>query len=191
MLIDLYQSFEVWSSLTSLGKNDWRWTMCFVRWPFIPPGVQATQLFSLLSWAIYPFKLCACVWEAFPVRWFVVSLFLWPWGFQFRAWRPMALSDLGSVWSSNLHLLRQMFSSTCLVPRVSLLIGFQFDQWILRILRKHWLIKARIVFIDALVVSHVSAPTISDFHITRNAFCFPHKILHKLLFSNSLENRWQ
>ena len=30
---------------------------------------------------------------------------------------------------------------------------------------------------------------ISDFHITRNAFCFPHKILHKLLFSNTLENR--
>ena len=29
----------------------------------------------------------------------------------------------------------------------------------------------------------------SDFHITRNAFCFPHKMLHKLLFSNTLENR--
>ena len=35
----------------------------------------------------------------------------------------------------------------------------------------------------------VSPPEISDFHITRNAFCFPHKILHKLLFSNTLENR--
>ena len=32
-------------------------------------------------------------------------------------------------------------------------------------------------------------PGISDFYITRNAFCFPHKILHKLLFSNTLENR--
>ena len=28
----------------------------------------------------------------------------------------------------------------------------------------------------------------SDFHITHNAFCFPHKILHKLLFSNALGN---
>ena len=35
----------------------------------------------------------------------------------------------------------------------------------------------------------VTQIAISDFHITRNAFCFPHKILHKLLFSNTLENR--
>ena len=46
-----------------------------------------------------------------------------------------------------------------------------------------------VVFEKMYVVCALVGNTISDFHITRNAFCFPHKILHKLLFSNTLENR--
>ena len=34
----------------------------------------------------------------------------------------------------------------------------------------------------------LTSEDISDFHITHNAFCFRHKVLHKLLFSNALGN---
>ena len=125
-----------------------------------------TTLQSPLSWAI----LSSCF-HVYPVLLMSFSssrrqvfrglpLFLWPWGFQFRAWRPMQLGGLRSVWPSHLHLLRRMSSSTgvccVLAHRVSLLIIS--GQWILRILRKHWLIKVWIFFIDALVVRNVSAP---------------------------------
>ena len=32
------------------------------------------------------------------------------------------------------------------------------------------------------IINAISAADISDFHITRNAFCFPHKILHNYCF---------
>ena len=68
-----------------------------------------------------------------------LPLFCWPWGFQFRAWRPMLLGGLHSIWPRHLHLLYRISSSTgvccALAHRFSLLMVS--GQWILRILRKH------------------------------------------------------
>ena len=124
-----------------------------------------TTLHSPLSWAILSscFHVCPVLLMSFSSSRRQVfrglPLFLWPWWFQFRAWWPMLLGGLHSIWPSQLHLLCRMSSSTgvccVLARRFSLLIVS--GQWILRILRKHWLIKVWIFFIDALVVRHVSA----------------------------------
>ena len=133
-----------------------------------------TTFQSPLSWAILSscFHLCPVLLMFFSSSRRQVfrdlPLFLWPWGFRFGAWRPMLLiGGLRSVWPSQLHLLCRMSSSTgvcCLLARrFSLLIVSGW--WILSILRKHWLIRVWIFFIDALVVRHVSAPY-NNTHLT-------------------------
>jgi len=101
----------------------------------------------------------------------------------------MLLGGLRNVWPSQLRLLRRMSSSTgvcCILAyRFSLLIVS--GQWILRILRKHGLIKDWIFFIDALVVRHVSAPynnTDLTFELNKRALVdVPIFLEHQTFFS--------
>ena len=86
-------------------------------------------------------------------------LFLFPWGYQVKAWRVMFVDGFLRVCPIHHHLLLISSSAgTWLVLSQRSALLMVFGQWIFRILRRHELMKVWTLLMVVFVVLHVSAP---------------------------------